>query len=411
VVFITKESRANVRYSQKHPMKPFLITWVAFLLFMMLLAVVFPGLRERTDFPCFYAGGLLARTQPSQLYDLARQRRVEADAVGWSNGWTMFIQPPYEALFLEPFSLLPYRTAYLTYLALNVVLLVPCFLLARDAFSNVIDPWQLQPGLMFFFFLPLWLALFQGQASIRLLLLCCAAWYALKRGEDFPAGFFLALGLFKMQLIIPLVFLLVVWRGVRLLLGFLAGFVAVIALSVWMVGVAGVREFLKLLLVSSLVAKQASSTAAETGQIPTLMPNLRGLVYGCGGKYLPHYWLLGVTLMVSAALVLWIVCLLRSRRDEATSFALALIAAVLLSYHFHTHDLTVVLLALGLLAGRHRPRFDTIVLVFFLLPVVLLFFSPRAHFWMAIPLLVLIALVGRDGQPKPIAESMAAQTA
>ena len=271
-------------------MKPFLITWVAYLLFMILLAAVFPGMPVKLDFHCFYAGGLLARTQPSHLYDVTKQRSVQADAVGQQNGWNIFIQPPYEALFLEPFSLLPYRSAYLTYLALNIVLIVPCFLLARDAFSNVIDPWQLRPGLIFFFFLPLWLALFEGQASVRLLLLCCAAWYELKRSKDFAAGLLLALALFKMQVIIPLMFFLVVWRGFRILGGFLTGSLAVGAVSLWLVGIGGMRDFAKLLHMSSMVSDQTPSAAAATGQLPELMPNLRGLIYGCGGKYLPHYW-------------------------------------------------------------------------------------------------------------------------
>ena len=387
-------------------MKPFLITWAAFLLFMMLLGVGFRGLPFKTDFGCFYGAGLLARTQPSHLYDLAKQRSVQADAVGWSNGWTLFIQPPYEALFLEPFSLLPYRAAYLTYLALNIVLIVPCFLLARDAFSNVIDPWQLRPGLMFFFFLPLWLGLLQGQASIRLLLLGCAAWYELKRGRDFIAGCFLALALFKLQVILPFMFLLVVWRGLRILGGFLAGSLAVAAVSLWLVGVSGVRDFANLVLMSSLVKGQAAAVTAATGQRPELMPNLRGLTYGCGGRYLPHEWLTGVTLALSVALVLWIVCLLRRRPDQATGFALALIGAVLVSYHCHSHDLTVVLLAIALLAGRPRPHFDAIVLVCFLLPVVVLFFFVQSHFVMAIPLL---ALVAREYQLQPVADRNVAQ--
>jgi len=389
-------------------MKPFLITWAAFLVFMVLVGGVFRGMPVKTDFGCFYASGLLARTQPSQLYDLAKQRSAQADAVGRSNGWTMFIQPPYEALFLEPFSLLPYRAAYLTYLAFNIILIVPCFLLARDAFSNVIDPWQLQPGLMFFFFLPLWLGLFQGQASVRLLLLCCAAWYALKRGRDFMAGFLLALALFKLQVIVPLISLLVVWRGLRILGGFLTGSLAVSAVSFWLVGVGGMQHFVLLVLMSSLVSNQSPLIAAATGQRPELMPNLRGLVYGCGGKYLPHDWLTGVTLVLSVALLVWVVRLLRNSQDEATGFALSLIGAALLSYHFHSHDLTVVLLAIALLAGRQLPHFDAVVLVCFLLPVMVLFFFVRSHFVMAIPLLALVALVAREYRAKPIAEVSAA---
>jgi hypothetical protein len=383
-------------YSPSRSMKPFLIAWATYLLVMELVPVLFLArfhVPEKADFHCLYTAAVLLHTEPSHLYDLARQRSIQFDLFGRENGWLPFIQPPDEALLIVPFSLLPYRTAYLLYLAFNVALIVPCFLLARDAFSHVVDPWQPRPGLLFFFFLPLSLAVLQGQDSVRLLLFCCAAWYELKRGKNFSAGLLLALALFKMQVIIPLALLLIIWRGCRALAGFAAGVVIVAAVNLWLVGMRGIHAWGKLLLMHTLIVDEAPSAQLATGQLPESMPNLRGLLYGCGGRYLPHLWLVCITLALSGALLLWVAYLLRRERDEATAFALALVGALLLSYHLHSHDLTLLLLPIALLAGRARPYFTALVSACFLLPVLVLIRFGQAHYPMAIPLLGFVLLI------------------
>jgi len=380
-------------FSQSRSMKPFLVAWVAYL--AMMLGMVALKVFTETDFRCFYAAGVLARTDTSHLYDLATQCELQIGLFGREGGWTMFIQPPYEALLLVPFSLLTYKTAYLLMLIFNVTLIVPCFLLAQDAFSHVLDPWQPRPGLMFFVFFPLIIALMEGQASVRLLLLCCAAWHELRRGREFNAGLFLALALFKLNVAIPLALLFIVWRGSRALAGFVTGTGMVAALSFWFVGARGMKEFARLLVAASLVKGNSEYAQATTGEFPTNMPNLRGLIYGCGGRYLPHSWLLGVTLTVSAVVLLWVAYLVRSEQDEATAFALAIIGALFLSYHIHAGDLTLLLLPMGLLAGRARPHFPALVSACFILPLLIVPFGIYVHYLMAIPVLGLILLVAR----------------
>ncbi len=394
--------------SPSRSMKPFLITWAVYLIGMELVAgLVLPttGVFRKLDFRCFYAAGVLARTAPTQLYNLGRQMDIQISLVGAQNGWTMFINPPYEALLLAPFTLLSYRTAYLLFLALNVALIVPCFLLARDAFSHVLAPWQPRPGLMFFLFLPLSVAVMQGQGSIRLLLFCCAAWHELKRGKDFNAGLLVALALFKMQVTVPLALLLIVWRGRRMLAGLATGAMIVTAVSLWLVGVRGMQAFGKILVMNSLIKDEAASAQLATSQFPAAMPNLRGLLYGCGGRYLPHLWLLGITLALSAAAFLWVVYLVRRERDEATAFALVVIAALLLSYHLNFHDLTLLLLPLGLLAGKALPYFSALASSCFILSVLVVQLGLQTHCLMAIPLLGLILVIARGPRVEVVTAS------
>lgn len=389
-------------------MKPFLVTWAAYLIGMELVAgLVLPATKvfPKADFRCFYAAGVLARTAPTQLYNLVRQMDIQISLVGPQNGWTMFINPPYEALLLVPFSLLSYRTAYLLFLAFNMALIVPCFLLARDAFSNVLDPWQPRPGLMFFLFLPLSVAVMQGQGSIRLLLFCCAAWHELKRGKDFNAGLLVALALFKMQVTVPLAVLLIAWRGRKVLAGLATGTMIAGAVSLWLVGMRGMQAFGQLLVMNSLVKDEARSAQLATSQFPAAMPNLRGLLYGCGGRYLPHLWLLGITLTLSAAVFLWVVSLARKERDEATAFALVVIAALLLSYHLNYHDLTLLLLPLGLLAVKGLPYFPALASACFILSVLVAQFGLQTHCLMAIPLLGLILTIARGPRVEVITAS------
>ncbi len=67
----------------------------------------------------------------------SRQMKIQTDFSRTQRMAGLYLfSRPYEALMLIPFSLLPYRAAYLLYLAFNVALIIPCFLVARDAFST-----------------------------------------------------------------------------------------------------------------------------------------------------------------------------------------------------------------------------------------------------------------------------------
>ena len=360
--------------------------------------MVFPwtGFIQTADFRCFYAAGTLARTDPSHLYDFARQMNLQAGLVGAENGWLMFIQPPFEALRLAPFSLLSYRSAYLLMIAFNIVLTIPCFLLAPGPFSNRIDPWQPAPGLLFFVFPPFFWAIAQGQSSILLLLLCCAAWHELDRGKNFNAGLMLALALFKLQIVVPLAFLLICWRGLSVLAGFALGTGIVGALSFWLVGLRGLRAFFNVLVTTSLVNGASAADQAATAQVPSTMPNIRGLLYGIAGPYLPRSYLTLLTLALSSALLIWIVATLFRTKESDVAFALASVAALLVSYHLHAHDLTLLLLPIALLAARPARLFTIIVIASFALPPALLVFGGQALFLLAVPLFALLLLAARE---------------
>ena len=380
----------------KTTIKPFIVAWLIYvcLMFAVTLVILPAKVISCTDFHVFYSAGLLARTDPTHLYNPHLQLQTELNTSPDCLS-APFIQLPYEALLFAPFSSVSYRAAYFLFLLLNLVLIVPCFLLARAEFSRPIDPWQPRAGFMLFVFLPLSIALKEGQGSVRLLLLCCAVWHELKRKHDFTGGLLLGLSLFKMQVALPLALLLIIWRGRRVFAGFLVAAAMILGVSCWFVGLAGMQGYGRMLLRSTLLGGENATEQLVTAMYPVAQANLRGLLYGCGGKYLPHSLLLGLTFLLSLALLMWTVYLVRKEQDQGTAFAAAIIGALLLSYHIHIYDLTVLLLPIALLAGRDAKYFREIVAACFIMPLLLVPFTIQPAFLMAIPLLGFLALIAR----------------
>ena len=206
-------------------------------------------------------------------------------------------------------------------------------------FSHL-SAWQPRPGLSFFIFVPLLWGALMAQLSIVILLLCCAAWHELKRENTYNAGLYLALGLVKFQFVLPLVILLAIRYGRRLIAGFTSGALLLPGVSVITVGLRGTGGTIEALRFAAVY------------RIPTLMPNLRGLIYAFGAKYLSSAWQLALTLVLSAVLFLWVAWLLHREQDCATAFGLSVIAALLVSYHLMIHDITVLLLGFGVLGKQ-----------------------------------------------------------
>jgi hypothetical protein len=135
-------------------------------------------------------------------------------------------------------------------------------------------------------FLPVGVALMQGQDSILLLLFLVAAFAALEGGREFIAGCILGLGLFKFQIVLPIALLFVLWKRWRFAYGFAASAVALIASSVGVVGLQATKSYFGL-LVSMSLGLSSTIDQARLGTPPAIMPNLRGLVFGLLNNRLP----------------------------------------------------------------------------------------------------------------------------
>jgi hypothetical protein len=361
----------------------FLLALIPFsLLVLASLIKKLPGDKTGRDFRQLYAAGYMVRAGiGSQLYNMEIQNSVEHKLVpGGYGGYIPFIRPAYEAILFEPFSFLPYRTAYIFFLALNILLLATTVVMLSPR-----SGWGLlRVAGIAVSFLPVSIALFQGQDSILLTLLLAVSSLALDRDRPLLAGVFAGLGLFKFQLTIPIFLLFLAWRRWRFCCGFVVSALGAALVSIWLTGFPQVSEYLYLL---------HGVDSNKTLKV-SVMGNLHGLIVGTTlgtmGS-IPEKTLIAIHLALGMLLALFL-----PRLKGRNALLLAIPAAALCSYYLFNHDLTVLLLPMiAVMTAPHAPNLLWFSALLLLLAPALL----TAHLYLvALPLsffLLELALTGR----------------
>jgi hypothetical protein len=321
-------------------------------------------LKGYPDFTIYYtAGTILRQGLGHTLYDDATQFQVQkafAPQVATRLGALPFNHPPFEAVLFVPFSYLSYRMAYLLWSLANLAMLTALPILLRPHMPIPRDwrvpAWTLAAVSLAFF--PIFLALLQGQDAILLLFFFSLAFASWKKKRLISAGAWLACGMFKFQLVLPFLLLILIQekrgQGIRrILTGFLGVGLILGAISVAAVGVQQVIFYPHYVL-------GLEKTMAGGAINPSDMPNLRGSLYLVAANN-PHFDMLAISLSVVVVLVAaWIVALPgnalpgRALQDDDTNdlkLCLAVLASVLVSYHGLVHDLCVLALPVLLLGG------------------------------------------------------------
>jgi hypothetical protein len=359
-------------------MRPFLWVWLAYTIaiFAIAICVWLPsGLYKEMDFRSVYSAGILARTDPSHLYDQARLKQVQDSQVSRRDGAIPFGHLAYDAVLYVPLSLLKYRDAYLVMLFCNSVLIGLCFLAGRKEFSLKIPLWQPRAGLIFFAFLPTTIALAQGQDSLLLLLILCLTWRLLDRSQHFAAGVVLANMLLKPHLAWMMALFIAVRFGWRFVAGFAAGAAAVLAICLPFLRHGGWRSWLGVLSGLSLASGHNEMQEAAMGIYSWAMPNVRGALLLTLGHLVSSHVLFAAVCLVSLILVVWGLVVVR-RLSPPSAFAFAMIVTVLVSYNFEPHDLVILLLAMVLIGTRVSPTLARCRDVILGLPIALMIFAP-----------------------------------
>jgi hypothetical protein len=280
-------------------------------------AILIPrALNQNVDFCAYYYAGTSLRTNPQNLYEL----RTDC---------TPFIHPAYEAAFFLPFSFFSYRTAFLLFLGLNLILLMVIW--------KVLPlPWEVAA------FAPLSVTLVFGQDSILLLVLLCAAWAACRGRNPVHAGFYLGLAMFRFQNIVPILILLAIWKEWNILKG--------TAIATAIVATASSMIISPSRYIAVLMSLSFRSPARYVQPLER-MTNLRGLIHALLPTWEPY--LLSAAILTILATAAW----LGWRQSSETRLAIALLATSLASYHFYGHDLSTLLISLAALwVERNSPK-------------------------------------------------------
>lgn len=314
-----------------------------------------PHAYRRADFRQFYAAGYMLRTgNATKLYNFDDQTAVENRIISEEDeGHALpFVSPAYHAVLMSPLSMLPYKTAYIAFVAMNLASLTLIAVMLWPSLSNLRGLYWWLPVGVLLGFRPIGTALIWGQDSILLATAISIAFVLIRKKGETTAGAILALALFKFQIVIPIALLFLLWREWKIIRSFslVAAGLAIVSISI-----TGVSQ--SLLYVRSLLGIASLSTHQGMAHHPiswTWMPNITGFLIGIFGDSLPRTAIIIVSAILSIA-VLGLSWSKGRALDNAARLLLAIPTAVLVGYHTYIYDLSPLVLPLLILLNEYLP--------------------------------------------------------
>jgi hypothetical protein len=362
----------------------------------------------KNDFPIFYSNAQMVREgSASGLYDFNAENTFTSRVTDVPRPPNNHL--PYELLLFVPLTHLQFRAAYVVWTILGLAMLAGVAFTMR---GFQIGRWSFVITLLTILaFYPEWFCLLQGQDSILLLSLFALSFWVWRRGRDDIAGFVLALGLFRPQLVFPFIFIAFLagkWKFVR---GFIPGAALVLALSTWVVGLHGMADYARVLLAQG--SQQSARVLEKQWEVNLgLMTTWRGFLWVCLPRWVPP----GVRtflLLVGTFLGLgWAAKQMRKAKGKGPpafdlAFAIALATTLLVSFHSFLNDFSLMILPLLicgplLAASALVPRKSAYLIVtlgflFFLTPLYLALGATGQKGWLFLTESLAVWLVGRYG--------------
>jgi hypothetical protein len=345
-----------------------------------LVKTVPQALAGRGDFPSFYrAAVMLSHGAGRDLYSTRAQDQFESQILPGKDPRLLpqyFYHPPFEALFLLPLALLPYRAAFFAWTLTGLVAVAVSARVLAGRFPNL-ERFSMTPlWLIFLGFYPVAVAILQGQDSLFLFAAVVVSFHEFCEKREISSGAALALGLIKFQYVIPAAAIVVLHRRPKFLVGFAAGAAVLSGISWGVVGTSGLAGYWHILW-------------NRLPEFAWAMPNIRGLVESLGGSR-------AITIALSAFLATWSV--LSKPQNEIEEFSLAMLAGALLSYHMFVYDMPILLLAILSAIDKAVEtdglRRAALPLIFFVMPVYTVLLDLKLYYLLALPLAALLVLPG-----------------
>jgi hypothetical protein len=311
-------------------------------------------------------GGLLLSADKSTLYDPETQFALQRKALGTEVGLSWFVSPPFVAAFYAPFALLPYNISGILWLILSTALLVWCALSLKSLAPtlmrrrrNVVIPAVLATA-------PVFELLGGGQDSAFILAVWLVGIRLLKSKHNVWAGAVLALGFAKPQLIVLVPLVLLAARNFRALASFSAVCGLLLGISIGLVGVDGLLQWLEALSSPLYIHEVQDGQSWKMLGLPSFVQGL--LPPTLGSQTAPI--LMWSSLPIGASVLLF--CLRKANlgvKDTRAVWIATLATTTVFSPHFLTYDAVLLIPVMAYLFEVRPSRFIRVsaVIVFGLL--------------------------------------------
>ncbi|MDQ0663528.1 hypothetical protein QFZ35_002026 [Arthrobacter ulcerisalmonis] len=215
--------------------------------FSTVIRIVAPGVQGAfaPDYLAHWTGGsLLLGTDANNLYDPVKQGALQMDSVGAAVPVSWFVSPPIVAAFYAPLALLPYNLSGLLWLFISAALLIWCVLSLRTLAPRLMAR-KKSAVILSILASPVVFELFGGgQDSVFVLAVWLIGIRLITSNHSVWAGAVFGLGFAKPQLVVIVPLILLATRNYRALASFAATCALLFGVSVALVGLDGVQQWL-----------------------------------------------------------------------------------------------------------------------------------------------------------------------
>ena len=312
---------------------------------------------------------MVAHGRTAVLYDPAAQLAFQREIIHSSSGLVPFIRPPFYALAVAPLGMLPYGTAFVVWISMQVLLLIGCWVWAASRFGPV-------AAVIGSLFMPAALGIAHGQDCALPLALLIGSYALAERQRLAASGLVVGGMLIKFHLILLWPLGLMLRRQWRMLGGFFAAAAILATICLAMVGFPGLGSYFLLLRNPSLENLSPS---------PEYMISIPGLLANLG---------LDSTVMVAAltGLVIAVWAWTVRRAAQAQMYAVTSVACLLMVGHVYGYDASILLLSVWLTLCLPAKRPARMGALWVAMPLAF-GFGPAGKPWAAIASLSLLVFL------------------
>ena len=324
----------------------------------------------REDVVAYFAAGQLLRDgRSADMYDAEATAKAEEAILGrpaGKFGGLVYMNPPLVAGMFVPLTYLPYGKAQAVWFAIGTLAIMASLALLWPELRKLQRRWAVVFVLAALASFPVSWSLSYGQVSPLILLSWVLFYRMLKDGHEMPAGLALALCLIKPHLaLVPALYLLATRRWLALG-AFVAGFAALVGVSVALVGSDVMFGAYPRFLLGSL--KWQDEYGVDRDHMFGWLSFLQMVIPGMSRTTLLAVTGVASVLTLGAAAYVW---LCERRLEVAAPLLAAASATILISPHLHTQDLQILILPAVLLVAHRRDVSAIVIpaLLFFVMPI------------------------------------------
>jgi hypothetical protein len=355
--------------------------------------LIHSGTTKPTDFSIFYTAGTIAASgKYESIYDIETQREVREtflDTTITPTEVLPFNHPPILVPILQLLVSENYMGSYWRWVLCMIAFLALSMVVINKLLKRM--EWKVQERVFLIFssliFYPVFVSLLKGQDT-AFVLLGAALWvYGLLAEKDPVAGIGLSLTVIRPQIALFLAIPFLFHRR-NVFLWFLAGAAAWTALSVSLIHMRGVGDFVKMLLLSA--------GGVDYEMFQNAMFNLTGLLL----RLFPHFSLAAIHwsawIVYGLGLVGMCIWWRSSTRIGFGQIASVVSLSLFAAPHLHYHDLALLIIPVLCLVCIQKKSGMTKGIGVALIPVSLSLFMLFADFWdplrFSVPYAIMISL-------------------